>query len=59
MFDGCYLHPHHRLHPPVHDDVGDCVPVTLNLHRAVLPEIQQVFRIKLGDIEGEKQVGVS
>ena len=54
MLDGCYLHPHHRLHPPVHDDVGDCVPVTLNLHRAVLPEIQQVL-----DIEGEKQVGVS
>ena len=35
-----HLHPHHRLNPPVHDDVGDCVPVTLNLHSAVLPEIQ-------------------
>ena len=56
MLDGCYLHPHHRLHPPVHDDVGDCVPVTLNLHRAVLPE--KVLESNL-DIEGEKQVGVS
>ena len=56
MFDGCSLPPPPRPPPPVHDDVGDCVPVTLNLHRAVLPE--KVLESNL-DIEGEKQVGVS
>ena len=49
-----HLHPHHRLNPPVHDDVGDCVPVTLNLHSAVLPEIQsKLDRQSASKFDGE------